>query len=68
MISSLVFTEWVGEMYPLLDTQPDELLFTPSLYAFLALFFSSLAAIAASFIRTLILVVRLVARRPQAMA
>ena len=68
MISSLVFTEWVTEVYPFIEAQQDDLLFTPSLYVFLTLFFSSLAAIAASFIRTLILVVRLLGRRTPATA
>jgi hypothetical protein len=68
MISSLVFTEWAAEVYPFLDALQDDLVFTPTFYVFLALFFSSLAAIAASFIRTLILVARLAVRRSHAMA
>ena len=68
MISTLVCMEWASEVYPFLEAPQDDLLITPSLYIFLALFFSSLAAIAASFIRTLILVVRLLARRTPATA
>jgi hypothetical protein len=63
-----VFTMWAGEVYPYLLAEQEDMLFTPTLYLYLVLFFASMAAFTASFVRTVIFVARLMTRRTPAVA